>query len=232
MSFTEEQRRGLNIALNEAVLLGFEVDPSRRMAGATFSVLTLPENGPPPDDRRVQILFSPVGRVAASFWQRATDETPWEVTTFKVEELLKVVQDVGKVSLKGWNYIDVDDKALRSSEKRLSLEWESGVDGRAHSITVSPLAQHHVLDLSAWFDSLEVRLPSGAEVKFEDFIAGGKRWWDALHAGEERTKGFGIVPGSPPGHGNLRCPGCGAPIVIGKNVNSARCAECGSEFRR
>ena len=67
MDLTEEHRHGLNIALNEAELFGFEVDPSRRLAAATFNVLTLPVQGPPPSDRRVQMLFSPVGRVAASF---------------------------------------------------------------------------------------------------------------------------------------------------------------------
>jgi hypothetical protein len=232
LDITEEHRRGLNIALNDAEILGFEVDPYRRFACATFNVLTMPENGPPPIDRRVQMLFNPVGRVAASFWCRESDEAPWEVTKFKIKELLKISQDVGRVRVCGWNFIDINDKTLRPSEKRLSLEWESGMDGRAHSITVSPLGRYRALDLSVWFDVLEIRLPSGVPERLEDFIAGGKRWWDALHAGDDRTKGFGIVPGSPPGYGNLRCPGCNASIFIGKDVNFLRCTECGAEFHR
>jgi hypothetical protein len=68
----DELRNDLGVALNESDLLGFEVDPDRRLAGATFRVLTLPREGMPPEDRRVQMLFRPVGRVAASlrngFW--------------------------------------------------------------------------------------------------------------------------------------------------------------------
>jgi hypothetical protein len=59
MVLDEEQRHGIDVALNEADLLGFEVDPTRRLAAATFRVLTLPENGPAPNDRRVQFLLRP-----------------------------------------------------------------------------------------------------------------------------------------------------------------------------
>lgn len=86
--------------------------------------------------------------------------------------------------------------------------------------------------MSVWFDSLEIRSPSGAPLGLEDFMAGGKRWWDAVHAGDERTQGFGIVAGAAPGYGNMICPGCGASIVIAKNANSVKCAECGAQFRR
>ena len=65
MAAWEELRNELGVALNEADLLGFEVDPARRIATATFRVLTLPAEGPPPADRRVQMLFRPVGRVPA-----------------------------------------------------------------------------------------------------------------------------------------------------------------------
>jgi hypothetical protein len=68
MDLSEEQRQGLNVALNEAILLGLEVDSSRRLAGATFSVFSLPEVGVPPSDTRVQILFLNVGRVAVGLF--------------------------------------------------------------------------------------------------------------------------------------------------------------------
>lgn len=66
MELSEARLRGLNVALEEAILLGFEVHPPLRAANATFKVWTLPVDGPCPDDRRVQLLFHPVGRVGAA----------------------------------------------------------------------------------------------------------------------------------------------------------------------
>jgi hypothetical protein len=66
MAEWQQLRKDLGVALNESNLLGFEVDSIRRIGAATFCVLTLPADGPPPDDRRVQMLFRPVGRVGAS----------------------------------------------------------------------------------------------------------------------------------------------------------------------
>jgi hypothetical protein len=50
------------------------------------------------------------------------------------------------------------------------------------------------LGLLVWFDDLEIRDSDGALVALDQFIADGKRWWDALRAGDPRTAGRGIVP--------------------------------------
>jgi hypothetical protein len=63
VSLSLEEKQRLGVALNEATLLGVELDPERRLAAATLAVLTLPETGPGPRDSRVQLLFSP-GRPA------------------------------------------------------------------------------------------------------------------------------------------------------------------------
>jgi len=56
MQLTEEERRSIGVALNEARLLGLEVDSDSRVAAATFSVLTLTPEGPSPSDARVQLV--------------------------------------------------------------------------------------------------------------------------------------------------------------------------------
>ncbi len=232
MTLTEDQRIGLDIALNEAQLLGFEVDPSQRMAAATFDVFTLPEHGPIPTDRRVQLLFYPVGCVAARFWRRSSPGAPWKVVVFAIDELLSIVLGLGHPPIHGWRFFDIHDVSLRLSDRRASLHWESGSDGRSHSITVSPLDRDWALDLTVWFDYLVVNTPSGLPIGLDSFIADGKRWWDGLHAGDERTRGFGIIPGSPPGYGDMPCPGCGTLNRIGKFTTVAHCTGCGAEFRR
>ena len=45
-----------------------------------------------------------------------------------------------------------------------------------------------------WFDKLEIRDADEAVIPLEQFIADGKRWWDALYARDPQTSGRGIVP--------------------------------------
>jgi hypothetical protein len=188
-------RRQLGIALNESTLLGFEVDPASRIGAATLSVLTLPETGPAPADRRIQILFFPVGRVVASLREGPPEEE--KLVPFGITELLTVVQSFGGLPIYGWEFFDIEDSAAgwRSAP---SLDWFSGAGGSAHSITVFQEGPDRLLDLSVWFDELEIRTPTGEVVPISEFAAGGKRWCDGLYAGDERTQDFGIVPGKPP----------------------------------
>lgn len=194
MTLTEEQRTGLGIALDEADLLGFEVNPERRIAGATFRVLTLPESGPLPDDRRVQLLFRPVGRVAASLRNGRWDDPHAAVVPFPIDDLLTIVESFGSLPIYGGEYIDVHASELEKWGDRLSLDWRSGADGLSHSITVFQGSSSRILDLCVWFDELEIRDPGGNRIPLDAFLAAGKRWWDAFHAGDERTKGCGMFP--------------------------------------
>jgi len=122
MTLTEEKKQGLSIALNEAILLGIEVDTNRNLAAATFRVLTLPEQGSPPDDSRVQLIFAPVGRVAASLRLGRWDDREARVSAFQIDELLSVVQSFGGSPIYGWEFFDTDDKDFPRWSDRLSLD--------------------------------------------------------------------------------------------------------------
>jgi len=192
----EQLRTDLDVALNEADLLGFEVDAERRLAAATFRVLTLPIDGPPPEDSRVQMLFRPIGRVAASLRNGVWHDEAAEVVEFALSELLGVVQSFGGQPIYGWKFFDLHDKAPPTWASRLSLDWRSGADGLLHTISVfqecAGPARH--LALCVWFDELEVRRPDGTVVPLQEFAAGGRRWWDAMFARDKRTEGHGIFP--------------------------------------
>jgi hypothetical protein len=197
MTGWEEFRTQLGVALNEADLLGFEVEERRRIAAATFRVLTLPAEGSPPADRRAQMLFRPVGRVVASLRNGRWDDEGAEVVLFALSELLTVVQSFGGQPIYGWEFFDIHEKELPRWGNRLSLDWQSGSDGLSRSITVfqsSGAGPARHLDLCVWFDDLEVRRPDGAIVPLEEFAAGGRLWWDGMYAGDRRTEGHGIFP--------------------------------------
>ena len=187
-----EQKTDLNVALNEATLLGTEVDPARRTAALTLSVLTLPADGPAPVDDRVQVILHPVGRVAASLRLGRWDDVEAKVVPFEITELLAIVESF-KVPIYGWEFFDRDED-FEEWENRLSLDRRLGDEGMSQSITLFQAADERHLDLRIWFDSLRVNDPTGRRLDLAEFVAGGKRWWDGLYSGDHRTGGRGIFP--------------------------------------
>jgi hypothetical protein len=177
---------GLGVALNEAEWLGAEIDERRRLAGLTFSTLTLPPSGPPPDDRRVQILLEPVGRVVAVHTSPAGGVVP-----LRLNDLLPAVQSFGGCPIYGWEFIDVP--FAEPSEK--SCDVTLGPGGSRHVLHVfQESGDRGALQLWLWFDDLALRTPAGAPIALDEFIAGGRRWWDGFFAGDTRTSGEGMFP--------------------------------------
>ena len=196
MQLSEEERHAIGVALNEATLLGLEVDPNRRIAAATFKVLTLPPEGPPPADTRVQLLVHPVGRVLGSLREKDSPDVEFASVPFAVSQVLDVVQSFGGLPVYGWEFIDLMTEDATESE---SLRWEAGVDGLQHSISLFQSSGLRELAVKLWFDELEICSPDGLKIPLKGFCDGGRRWWDALYAGDPRTYGHGIFPGKRSG---------------------------------
>jgi len=205
MELSSKLKADLGIAINEATLLGAELDPSQSTAFVTFSVLTLPPEGPPPDDRRIQFVFHPVGRVAASLRLGRWDDPTAQVVAFDVEDLLRIVEEF-KQPIYGWEFFD-GDEGFGKWKDRLSLDYRSDTGlGLTHSITLFQEGGDRHLDLRIWFDSFGLRDGKGAFPQLADFIAGGKRWWRSFYDDDPRTNGEGIMkagedglPRIPPG---------------------------------
>jgi hypothetical protein len=193
-----EQAEGLGIAFNEATLLGVEVDTPSARAAITLRLLTLPESGPPADDTRVSVLLSGVSRVLASQRNGRWDDASAAVVPFRIESLLEVVHGFGHLPIYGGQFIDQPPADRQQWADRLSCEWRGPGRGH-HSITLSQDGPDRHLDLWIEFATMALRSPDGNPLAIDDVIAGGRRWWDGLHAGDARTHGHGIFPGRPPG---------------------------------
>jgi len=195
MELDTDLKHGLGVALNEATLLGIELDTRNRRVGATLSVLTLPvDEGPMPDDPRVQLLFAPVGRVVASLRQGRWDDPGAPVTPINAEQLLDVVRSFGGLPVYGWDFFDTADVELTKLGRPFSLDWRAGDDGTTHSVLFFQEGPDRHLDVIIWFDRFAVRDRAGREVSLAEFTAGGKRWWDAFYRHDPRTQGTGMSP--------------------------------------
>jgi hypothetical protein len=200
MDFSKKQVGDFGAALNEATLLGADVDPSARRAWLTFAVLALPEgDDPPPVDPRVRLILSPVGRIAASLRLGAWDDPDTPIEPLPVDELSEVVTSFNQQAIWGWEFLDVpDEHDFANWSERLSLEWRSEPGGLSHTLYVfQENGTERQLAVRFWFDELRIYQPDGHEVPLDDFTAAGVRWWDGMRAHDPRTTGHGIVPAAP-----------------------------------
>jgi hypothetical protein len=196
MELSPEQGHDFDVALNEASLVGLEVEAAAGWAGVTLSVLSLPAGGgPEPADPRIQLVLQPIGRIAASLRQGAWDDDDAVVAPLGLEKLHAAVAGFGQQPIYGWGFLDVpEEKNFARWCDRLSLDWRASGGGLAHTLDLFQESDGRHLDLRLWFDELRVFDADRAEIAFDDFTAGGVRWWDAMYAGDQRTQGHGIAP--------------------------------------
>jgi hypothetical protein len=200
MRIDEDSAAEIGVALNEATLLGAEYVPSHNVVATTFSVLTLPDDkSPESSNPQRQIILTDVGRIAAALRDSRWNDLSASAIPFEMSELLSVVQSFGGRPIYGWEFINNRDQAFEHWKDKLSLDFvpsHGAVDNCLMLFQEGATTNRH-LDLWIWFSEMLIRDPAGKIIPLSDFTAGGKRWWDALHAGDPRTNGHGIVPGQP-----------------------------------
>jgi len=192
---SDAEKEGLGVAFNEATLLGAEVERHRQIAAITLSVLTLPPEGPSPDDPRLQLLLHGVRRVAASLRMGNWNDPEAPVQAFQLSELLAVVQSFGGCPIYGWEFFDIADEELTKWHGKFSLDVQLSEAPAQHSLSLfQEGGRDRHLDMCFWFQELEIRSAQGNPVALEEVIDSGRRWWDAFYRNDPRTTGLGIIP--------------------------------------
>ena len=180
MRFSDQQLSAFGVALNEATLLAVEVNPELRRAVVTIE---LPVAGTDltidgrltadADDRRMQLVLEPIGRVAASLRHGHWDDPRALEEPLELEQLEEVVADFDGAPIYGWEFIDVDDdEGFDRWYDRLSFDWSTGDDGTDHTLDLSQahgVTRH--LDLRLWFDVLTMFGPGEHQVSLKAFLA-------------------------------------------------------------
>ncbi|MFI6170819.1 hypothetical protein ACIBCN_28840 [Nocardia sp. NPDC051052] len=187
---------GLNVALSEATCLGLEIDAAAKQLRLDLEVLTLPENGTPTEDYRVQVTFTGVGRVAASLRMQNWDDLEPRVLPLQLNGLDEAIRSFGGGRLHGWEFIDLDDSGWALWRELLSFDTEIDEHISAHVLEFSQEEgiDPRELDVRVWFDNLLINDTTGREIPLAEFIAGAARWWEAHDAGDPRATRPGIAP--------------------------------------
>ncbi|MCX4096592.1 hypothetical protein [Nocardia sp. alder85J] len=187
---------GLNMALSEATCLGAAVDIANARLHLELEVLTLPVDGPPPEDRFVQLTLTGVSRVAASLRIQYWDEIEPKVMPLALDGLGEATAGFGGAALHGWEFIDTDDSGWSLWRELLSFDTEVSDRPALHVLEFSQQegADPRELDVRVWFEGVEVTTSAGRPVALPDFVAGSRRWWKAHDACDPRTMLPDVAP--------------------------------------
>lgn len=155
-------RERLRELLASAPVLGAEVDLTYRVLALTIEPETSGHPVSDTTDRRLQVLFHPVGTIAAALVRHDPASTSGPtVLTFEPEHLPDVVAALdGPVPLGDPLPVALPD--LHAMESRLSLRGMAQVaEGHDIPLSLSLATGDLTLDLWATFDDVEVRTPDG-----------------------------------------------------------------------
>jgi hypothetical protein len=182
-------REKLGVALNEATLIDLKFDSLRAIAKCTLRVVTVDKEGKVPEDTIVLLTFAPVGRLIASLRHGNWDESDAKVEKFGPDQVSATVRSFNGQSIYGWEFVNLGDKYIEDWVDKLSLDYKSdNIEGFTNTIDLfqeEGITRH--LDLRIWFDHLSIEDSAGNQIDVETFFENGKRAWDSIFSGKDKT---------------------------------------------
>lgn len=195
MDISQEIKDGLNIALNEAQILGVKFDEEQGTVDITLAPIAVDENGNFFPDSRVKISIQPVGRFVASYRMGRWDDKNAEVLHFNPREIFSKVQEFVGSPIYGWEFIDCGDKGFDTWKNRLSFDYRSSKQHNIqHTLDIFQDNGQKHLSIRIWFDEFTLCDARHNPISVHKFIEDGKRGWDAVYARKDIAEKFGIYP--------------------------------------
>lgn len=185
--------RDLDYALEEALLLGLELDLAEATATVVLSVPAVPESDDDPAGRRFDLVLCGLGGLVASLRDGPFHDEAAVIVPVSVEQLPGVVASFRGLPVYGGRFFD-DEERCSKCAARPSVEWDSGGDPSRHSLALSQDAPDRCLGLCFRFERLRILDGTGRDVSPEELLDTARRFWKALKDGDPRTRRSGIVP--------------------------------------
>lgn len=178
---TEDIKDGLNLALNEAIIVGLDFDKERKTVYLTLYPIAIQQDGTIPNDNRFLFTFRNVGRFASSL----TLEPETKAIKFDTNELSDKMSEFKNESLYGWEFIDND-------EELIFKQWKDNVSfdkifsdtfEKQHTVDLFQEDKYSkkTIDIRIWFDKIEMFDSDLKPFDAQTFIDNGKRGWDKLY---------------------------------------------------
>lgn len=155
-------------------------------------MLSRDEDGQETADPRRTLRLTGVSRIAASYRDGTWDDAHAPVIPLDLEGLDRLLRRHGGGPVYGWEFVDTG-RSVRAWEHRLSLDLTLSGRGGHHLTLFQDLGGVHHLDLRVWFADVSVLDGAGHRLDLNGFIAAGRRWWEAMYAGERSDLAPSIV---------------------------------------
>ena len=195
MRIDEELKHKIGIALNEANLLEVEFDKESNLVACSFALIAMDKDGNVPEDKRLLLIFKPVGRFVASLRNGHWDDKNAVVENFEPENILEIIQSFNGLPIYGWDFINCGDKDFDTWKDRLSFDYSTEDNiGLTNTIDLFQEGDNRHIDLRIFFDDFEILTPKYEPVDLEEFLENGKRGWDAVYSNNDKMDNFGIIP--------------------------------------
>lgn len=183
---TQDIKDGLNLALNEATIIGLDFDEKCKTVYITFYPIAVQKDGNIPDDNRFLFAFGNVGRLASSF--TLDKDTP--AIKFDPNQLGDKMSEFKNEQLYGWEFIDNGEVVFMdwSDNKSFDLIISNDYD-KQHTIDLFQEDKYtrKSIDIRIWFDNIEIFDSNLNPFSIQTFIDNGKRGWDKLYESGWKT---------------------------------------------
>jgi hypothetical protein len=189
----------LDLALNESQVCGLSFDTDAAEARLLVEVLALPETGPLEWDPRRVLVMSGVASIEVILRADLDDRLGPVLPMESLGALEKFFTSLGQAdAMYGWKFIDRRD---------VGEDWD--VPASLSAMSSEPQAASHTLHWFTecgrpgpkqdWerfylqgvirFGNLRVERADARLVSLEEFVADGRRWWDAFEGRDSRLSG-------------------------------------------
>jgi hypothetical protein len=186
----------MDLALNETDVLGIRLDRAGAWCDLFLHVLALPETGPlDPDARRILRLIMP-GRMSILLRRDRLGQDGYgpviPVSSLDaVEDFFASLSWSG--SMYGWKFLD-DPSLIRDWPARPSLTVEIRPGAAPHSLywfnecgrEEGDTSAAYLIEGAVTFENLDVMRADATPQRLDEFIADGRRYWQALHGRDQR----------------------------------------------
>lgn len=183
---TTDIKDGLNLALNEASIIGLDFDEGQQTVYVTFYPIAIQQDGTIPNDNRFLFAFKNVGRLASSL----TLDKDTTAIKFDPDQLADKMSEYKNEQLYGWEFIDNGDVIFKDwkDNKSFDLIINSDFD-KQHTIDLFQEDKYSkkTIDVRIWFDSIEIFDSNLKPFDIQTFIDNGKRGWDKLYESGWKT---------------------------------------------
>jgi hypothetical protein len=189
----------LDVALNESQVCGLSFDADAAEARLLVEVLALPEVGPIDRDPRRVLVLSAVASIDVMLRSEGDNVLGPVLPLESLDALEAFFASLGQAdAMYGWKFIDRGDVgedwegpaslALASSQPQAAghtLHWftECGRPGPTKDW------ERFYLQGVIRFGNMRVERADARPVPLEEFVAGGRRWWEAFERRDSRLSG-------------------------------------------